>query len=97
MPRKSEFGLCCAVAGGLRYRWKQVSDGGQLPRAGLVIPDPESFQPEAYKPTRFRMRTKFNVVTSMLVSALKAATTSKLASYIQVRASAGQSPPSPSP
>jgi hypothetical protein len=73
--------LCAAVR---RYRWKQVSDGGALPRAGLIVPDPETFQPEAYKPTRFRMRTKFNVLTSMLVNAVRAKTTLKLASYIQV-------------
>lgn len=74
----------CCWALWCRYRWKQVSDGGALPRAGLIVPDPETFQPEAYKPTRFRMRTKFNVVASMLVNAVRAKTTLKLASYIQV-------------
>jgi hypothetical protein len=68
-----------------RYRWRQVSDGGAWPRVGLIVPDPETFQPEAYKPVRFRMRTKFNVAKSLVVSALKAATTSKLAGVIQVR------------
>jgi hypothetical protein len=68
-----------------RYRWRQMSDGGKVPPAGIVVPTPESFQPESYKPTRFRLRSKLRAMAWITVSSIKAATTSKLASYIQVQ------------
>ena len=68
-----------------RYRWRQVSDGGKLPPAGRLVPTPESFQPEAYKPIRFRKRSTLRAMAWLTVSAMKSVTTSKLASYIQVQ------------
>jgi hypothetical protein len=69
-----------------RYRWRAKSDGGQLPLAGVHVPTPESFSPEAFKPMRFRKRNLGSAVLWKVGSALRALTTSKIASAIQVRA-----------